>query len=220
MADHTISINGKEYEFETHNQGYSGTQYVAVNVKCWVYPQVTESIVEKVKRLGKERAQDLAFEAVDHLREQWWDDIKDRVAEEGFGKIYSAGRCGGWLVFDAWTTSRLDDLQYDAERECEWCHEPWNQHAQGKCLFEATKYKSADVDTDELDRLCAFIQQIKDGLTPEAFQDALDEEYARLVQDEEEDHEEEDHGEEKEVRTEHHTDTALEGVRADQEGHP
>jgi len=163
-----LEVAGETFEFSLHNTGCGGPCYAAACVKYQfstlklpkVYQHKLDRLIEKGE-FAQNSLDDAVFES---CQTDWWEWATDRVAELGLGKIYSAGRSGGWLILHDWPESRLEGLLGDPE--CHYCGLPYREHAAGnKCLYEPTWYKPIeDADIERLRTIHAFLQECEESV--------------------------------------------------------
>jgi hypothetical protein len=135
---------GKSYYVESHNQGYSGPSYLAASVKLYKFPSldnVHQDRLDTMVDAGYVENGSIAEYAFQSLSESWWEDIRERAKSLGLGEVFSAGRSGGWLVLDDYSSSYFLELIERANgSECFNCGEMFVEHSKGKCLFGPTEY--------------------------------------------------------------------------------
>lgn len=88
---------------------------MAVNVKD--HNSFYSGMPEEVERMARELDPELEFGGpIDSLyeaaREGWWDDATETAEFHGFGKVWSAGRSGGWATIDG-TEGLVGDFATD-----------------------------------------------------------------------------------------------------------
>lgn len=95
-------MSNKRYtkeDVETHSAGYYAPYYPAVNVKAYNYPHCWK--VADYLDIPEDKAEELLSMIFEQSQEIFWEDVKP-LANEIFSdyrvQIYSAGRCGGWVI--------------------------------------------------------------------------------------------------------------------------
>jgi len=156
-----------DYDFDFHPSGYGGPVYFACNVKnCGHFGELDPKykrmlvVLEGRDVASREQLEQQAYELVQEL---WWEWAQEYAAEEGLGQVYSAGRCGGWLILDEYTWDRLTQSVEVHTSACAHCTFPLEDHVNGKCLFEATTFKSKESQQEFFDRLVAFKKTIEES---------------------------------------------------------
>lgn len=144
-----FTIWGKEYEIETHRQGYGGGAFAAACVKCRDIPYVSDEHEQKVDRmteagyLSSNGADRLRLQAEAIVQELWWEWAVELAKKYGLGNVYSAGRQGGWLILNDYSSDVLDNIVFESDgTDCGECGEEFSRHERrsGKCLFGPTTY--------------------------------------------------------------------------------
>jgi len=97
----------------------------------------TQAKLQVMDAAVRERVENGAYEA---LRESWWATMHMRAQELGLGDISCTGRSGGWLLFDL-KVSDFEVTLCDVEEHCAACDRPFAEHANLKCLFEASWFQ-------------------------------------------------------------------------------
>ncbi len=137
---------------------------LALNVKVRRELQLSDVNELALKKLDG-AVRDRVYEnATESLRDWWWASMEERAQSLFLGKIYSAGRSGGWLIFPM-TVSAMNDRIYETERLCKYCPYSFDDHVDGKCPFESTSFAPEHVDVPSLlERYKAFALMVKESL--------------------------------------------------------
>ena len=149
--EYTFHVGPINYSIDTHNSGMGHELFAAANVKLYHRGKLPQKYQKKLERLyAVKETTEGAFEnwVWEAFQEHWWEQFKEDAEEQDLGKVYSAGRSGGWLVLDAFHRSRIEQLVEHAQISCWHCKKTFGFHA-GKdhhCLFAATCFESADYD--------------------------------------------------------------------------
>jgi hypothetical protein len=157
------------FEFDSHGTHWGYNTCVCVNIKFHHSPRYTKRARKRLDRLiAAGRIEDeyeierVGFEAA---QEDWWEWAKERANEFGFGKVQSAGKQGGYLVLMRYPPSAIDALCEAYERACENCDQPYEQHANGQCLFDNAHYVTTDPNMlEELNALQQYLKEARDSI--------------------------------------------------------
>lgn len=130
----------KKSDIEYHSDGFGRRSRPAINVKCRNWPQA-HKIAEKLgcTEAQAEHASELAWQSA---CQSFWDDAQD-LADHYLkdGRVYSEGRCAGWLVVDG-----LGDVEsWDAIMVSRWARF-------AKSVADDIKYRSS------LEQVCESIE--------------------------------------------------------------
>lgn len=136
---------------------------VAINVKFYGNPHVSEDTQQRLKKLDGATRDNVLRYAEEALRESWWAMMQERSRELGLGDLYSDGRSGGWLVF-SFTIGWLDELLSQAEESCVHCAKHYDAHIQNKCPFDSTYFKGEEALTQKWYALKEFSAEVNASL--------------------------------------------------------
>lgn len=180
MTKRTLEIRGETFEFETHRVGYGHTPYFAVNVKVHGLYAVkpSDAFSPLWGTLSKAEQDELWQRAYEGTQEDWWFLATYECNTTLGHRPFSEGRQGGWLVLPNYSLVKLEELAEEANQAaCTNCGRPFNDHSEGQCLFDSTRYAApsggASKELEELQGLAARISEmLKD--VPDMFRQQLD----------------------------------------------
>lgn len=174
---HSFVIGITEYVIEVHGQGYGGDRYAAANIRLENFGSLPKTYQRKLNRLyavNWTNAQAVDQNVWEDFTESWWDRFRTDAVDEGLGKVYSAGRSGGWLVLNDYPESRLERLLELVRIPCQACDKTFSTHVGLKCqcLFSSTSFTDPDdTDFDELQnaadtlvRVANFLKKCEDDV--------------------------------------------------------
>jgi len=154
-----LSMCGNKADFLDRYRGN-----VAINVKYRGDPKLSKETLAQLSALDGATRDTVVRFAEEALRETWWATMQERSRELGLGDLWSDGRSGGWLVFKM-TISQLEDKIYEAERHCRNCDVTFEQHVDGKCLFDSSPFSSDAPEHLALwETFRTFSSEVKDSL--------------------------------------------------------
>ena len=165
-------------ELDYHNSGNSGPSYVATNVKCYHWenklPKKYDAWLERLRGRDHKKAERLEQYAYENVHQRFWEDAAEQAADAGLGKIYSAGRSGGWLTLYDYPKGQIENLVDIVNSYKCVCGMHFMDHPRGKCLFNAQSFQFDDdldspaaVERDVLEavQLLYLIQQFLNDQT-------------------------------------------------------
>lgn len=180
MTKRTLEVRGETVEFETHRVGYGHTPYFAVNVKVHGLYSVKPSAAflplwDALASAAKDELWQQAYEAT---QEDWWFHATYECNTALGHRPFSEGRQGGWLVLPNYSLAKMEELAEEANAaECQNCGHGFNNHADGQCLFEPTRYAPSTAGSyNELLSLRSFAERVSELLkdVPDMFRSQLD----------------------------------------------
>lgn len=160
-----IRLRRKEHELTLRSDRMYGTPMASAYIKAHSYPDEDDLSPEYKEKWDalvgedddmKYRLHAWAFESV---QEYWWDWAKEEAESRGFGKVFSTGRQGGYLILPDWNEEKLNGYLNDIYEACANCQEHFDAHFRGKCLYQPARFYPKDKDA--LSTLVSLLRYIR-----------------------------------------------------------